>query len=62
MISTYRQDSIDAHFPEWKNSPQMADDPITALDATIQAQILDLLNGIKRRLGIQRRRSLLEIE
>jgi peptide/nickel transport system ATP-binding protein len=35
-------------------SPQLliADEPTTALDVTIQAQILDLLNGLKARLGM----------
>jgi peptide/nickel transport system ATP-binding protein len=30
----------------------IADEPTTALDVTIQAQILDLLRGLKRRLGM----------
>ncbi|MGA0797135.1 MAG: ABC transporter ATP-binding protein [Quisquiliibacterium sp.] len=35
-------------------NPQLliADEPTTALDVTIQAQILDLINGLKERLGM----------
>jgi peptide/nickel transport system permease protein len=38
--------------PRNKSRLLMADEPTTALDVTVQKQILDLLDGLRRRLGL----------
>jgi len=41
----------DRHGPALRPKLLIADEPTTALDATVQAQLMELLGGMQRELG-----------